>query len=100
MKKFLSILMLILILTNCAVGFAESEDEELSDDEKAKRGIKIASERLRKDFPVTVEALIFFPSMDGHVKSHEVKTGDDAFNFNHMGLDSNVAPEFIFGKAE
>lgn len=103
MKKFLSILTLILILTNCAVGFAESEiggteseEEELTDEEKAKRGIKIASERLRKDFPVTVEARIFFPSMDRHVKSHEVKIGDESFNLNHVGLDSNVAPEFIF----
>ena len=109
MTKFFQVLTLILIFTNCAVGFAESEtnasesetdaesdDVELTEEEQAKRGIKIASERLKKDFPVTVEARIFLPSMDGHVKSHEVKIGDDAFNFNQMGLDSNVAPEFIF----
>ena len=107
MTKFFQVLTLIFILMNCAVVFAapsevaesetdaESEDEELTEEEQAQRGIKIASERLKKDFPVTVEARIFFPSMDGHVKSHEIKIGDDAFNFNQMGLDSNVAPEFI-----
>ncbi|MBQ9487843.1 MAG: hypothetical protein IJU91_08620 [Selenomonadaceae bacterium] len=102
MTKFFQVLALIFIFTNCAVGFAESaevaesEEEELTEEEQAQRGIKIASERLKKDFPFTVEARIFLPSMDGHVKSHGVKIGDDAFNLNQMGLDSNVAPEFIF----
>ena len=96
MKIFLQFVTATLILLNCAVSFAAQIDEELSDDEKARRGIKIASERLKKEFPVSVEARIFFPSMDAHVKSHEVKIGDDAVNFNHFDLNSTIAPEYIF----
>ena len=96
MKIFLQLVTATLILTNYAISFAAQVDEEISDDENAKRGIQIVSERLKKEFPVSVEARIFFPSMDAHVKSHEVKIGDDAFNFNHFDLNSKVATEYIF----
>ena len=92
MIKFL---IAILILLNCTVSFAAQVEEEISDEEKAKRGIKIASEKLKKDFPVSVEARIFFPNMDGHIKSHEVKIGADALSLKNFGMDSNIAPEYI-----
>ncbi len=92
MTKFL---IAILILLNCAVSFAAQVEEEISDEEKAKRGIKIASEKLKKNFPVSVEARIFFPNMDGHIKSHEIKIGDDALSLKNFGMDSNIAPEYI-----
>ena len=93
MIKFL---IAILILLNCTVSFAAQVEEEISDEEKAKRGIKIASEKLKKNFPVSVEARIFFPNVDAHVKSHEIKIGNDALNLKNFGLDSNIASEYIF----
>lgn len=96
MIKFFQFITIILILVNCAVSFAAESEEELSEDEEARRGIKIASERLKKVFPMTVEARIFFPNMDAHIKSHEIKIGDDALSLKNFGMDSKVAPEFIF----
>ncbi|MBR5912921.1 MAG: hypothetical protein IKZ58_00940 [Selenomonadaceae bacterium] len=93
MKRFL--IVTILIWLQCAVSFAAQVDEELSDDEKAQQGIKIVSERLQKDFPFSVEARIFFPNMDAHIKSHEIKIDDDALSLKSFGMDSNVAPEYI-----
>ena len=81
----------VLIFGHCAVSFAAQVD-----DEKVKQGIKIASERLKKDFPLTVETRIFFPNVDAHVKSHEIKIGNDALNLKNFGLDSNIASEYIF----
>ena len=92
MIKFL--IATILIFLNCAVSSA-AQVEEASEDEEAQRGIKIASEKLKKEFPFSIETRIFFPNMDGHIKSHDIKIGDDALSLKNFGMDSNVAPEYI-----
>ena len=55
MKKFLQLLIALMILTNCAITFAE---DELTDEEEAERGIKIVSENLREKFSWSIESRI------------------------------------------
>ena len=55
MKKVLRLIIGLIILLNCAVTFAE---EEISEDEKIQRGIKIVSENLQKKFPASIDARI------------------------------------------
>ena len=57
MKKFLQLLITLIILTNCAITFAD-DDDELTDEEKAERGIKIVSENMRQKYSWSVESRI------------------------------------------